>query len=694
MHGQTASGGESPDSGHNTSSSPVESASSPACTARSCSEFEYSESSDLEGCERIERIRSKTAINTSRIPSMCVITPPASDNEDTKEQPPTTMSNGQVHKQKRGKSPSGSVLMSATVGTSKMQVINGEDKNLYATVQQVSAPTAAASNNNNNNNAKVSPLSGVLGKLRGVLPLPGRKQAAKTLQQQQQQLVVNPDSGDYVTIADVRNNNDKRQDSVNGTYSTPIRSAAAATYANADLLRREAEYVSLSDLPKRNDSSLERRRQGARVILDSEGKVVYSSDSLKRRKNAHTTFNPGGFSQIIINIFYFQLNKITIRFFFAQTGPFVKEEIAQSPSTVFRTPTSVRAVTKTCDVIDGPSSSPKLGSGGGGKMIIRAARSPERSTSPCYVRTPTTVVNPTTTTSSSSSPQKQQLLRGAYVNVLGEEGKTSSCVARAAANYSGTTNRLGTRRLLHAKARSEEPARLARNSPLPVRTRRNTLTPRNRFDKTRNYNCNNNSERKALAQKPPSMLINGNENSKSKFVCPNNLRPSGNTPRLNRRALLATELNNCCLDKENDLSVKKQLFAVEATTDDDGNSVVASEDSESKTERKIKRSESYRMANSPIMFIKKFSSSGDSATKSSRMFRSPSDELREDLMREKINYPETVSSPEPPELLEAQDACFEVPPMTLLLPSSPRPRALDLEPARVLKYSGNDTEIW
>lgn len=149
VHGQKQNGGESPDSGHNTSSSPVESASSPACTGRSCSEFEYSESSDLEGCERIERIRSKTAINTSRIPSMCVITPPGSDDEH-KDAGTEHGSKEQQHKPKKERSQqqqhlqqqAGSVLMSATVGTSKMEVINGDDKNLYATVQTVMAPSS------------------------------------------------------------------------------------------------------------------------------------------------------------------------------------------------------------------------------------------------------------------------------------------------------------------------------------------------------------------------------------------------------------------------------------------------------------------------------------------------------------------------------------------------------------------------
>ena len=274
VHGQNKPGGESPDSGHNTSSSPVESASSPACTGRSYSEFEYSESSDLEGCDRIERIRSKTAINTSRIPSMCIITPPGSDDEHAKDKDQTN--------QDSNKSP-GAVLMSATVGTSKMEVINGQDKNLYATVQTVLPPSKEKVPIQSSSSTKISPLSGVLEKLRGVLPLTGRKHHQKTNIQE----LVNPDSGDYVTIADVRNNNDKRQDPT----LTPIRSAA--TYANADLFKKDAEYVSLSELPKKPDSSLERKRQGARVILDSEGKVVYSSDSLRRRTGAHTTFNPG-----------------------------------------------------------------------------------------------------------------------------------------------------------------------------------------------------------------------------------------------------------------------------------------------------------------------------------------------------------------------------------------------------------------
>ncbi|XP_029035050.2 serine-rich adhesin for platelets isoform X2 [Osmia bicornis bicornis] len=377
VHGPNQNGGESPDSGHNTSSSPVESASSPACTGRSCSEFEYSESSDLEGCERIERIRSKTAINTSRIPSMCVITPPGSDDEHAIDLDQTSKKN---ENRKVDLQAAGSVLMSATVGTSKMEVINGQDKNLYATIQVLPSPTNEKAVSGQAS-TKISPLSGVLGKLRGVLP--SRKHVPKSAVQDQP----NADSGDYVTIADVRNNNDKRQDST----ATPVQSSV--TYANSDIFKKDAEYVSLSELPKKPDSSLERKRQGARVTLDSEGKVVYSSDSLKRRKGAHTTFNP---------------------------GPFVREGVSPNPSPLLHRATpNVRAVTKTSDAVDGPTpkstppTSPQLG-----KVIIRAARSPERAASPDYVRTPSMVVGPTSPT----TPHRQ--VRGAYVNVQDDEDNT------------------------------------------------------------------------------------------------------------------------------------------------------------------------------------------------------------------------------------------------------------------------------
>lgn len=230
---------------------------------------------------------------------MCVITPPVSDDEharETENQNEKKINESTRRTELQG---GGSVLMSATVGTSKMEVINGQDKNLYATVQVL--PAAANGDrptlpSQSSSSIKISPLSGVLGKLRGVLP--GKKHATKNGAVQE---LLNTDSGDYVTIADVRNNNDKRPAGPFSSSSSSSSSSSAGmttvrpttTYANSDIFKKDAEYVSLSELPKKPDSSLERKRQGARVTLDSEGKVVYSSDSLKRRKGAHTTFNPG-----------------------------------------------------------------------------------------------------------------------------------------------------------------------------------------------------------------------------------------------------------------------------------------------------------------------------------------------------------------------------------------------------------------
>ncbi|XP_050534205.1 uncharacterized protein LOC126901608 [Daktulosphaira vitifoliae] len=158
--------GDSPDSGHNTCSSPVDSITNPSV------DLEMSECSDLEGIDRVERLRVKTTINTSRIPSMCVITPPMSDDEVS----------------------------------------------------------------------------------------------LKTLRQTETE-----DYGEYVTLAHIM--------------------PEVATVVEATTNIRD--FVHLNELPA---GSIDRKKsQGARVTLNSEGKVIYSSDSLKRRKKIHTTntFEPG-----------------------------------------------------------------------------------------------------------------------------------------------------------------------------------------------------------------------------------------------------------------------------------------------------------------------------------------------------------------------------------------------------------------
>ncbi|BES87741.1 WAS protein family, member [Nesidiocoris tenuis] len=161
--------GDSPDSGHNTCSSPVDSIASPS----SPHDLELlSECSDLEGVERVERIREKTTMSASRIPSMCVITPPHSDDE-------------------------------------------------YVTIAEVKGTIVPAS----------------------------------------------------------------------ALHQSPVRKFNNFSYS-------PQEFVCLTELPKtvsavQEDS--ESRRTGARVTLNAEGKVVFSSDSLKRIKAVRTTatFEPG-----------------------------------------------------------------------------------------------------------------------------------------------------------------------------------------------------------------------------------------------------------------------------------------------------------------------------------------------------------------------------------------------------------------
>ncbi|XP_001944548.2 uncharacterized protein LOC100163301 [Acyrthosiphon pisum] len=170
-------GGDSPDSGHNTCSSPVDSVTNPSV------DLEMSECSDLEGVDRVERLRVKTTINTSRIPSMCVITPPMSDDE-------------------------------------------------------VSLKTCTAA-------------------MRAIVP-------------------DMDDYGEYVTLAH---------------YAIP---EPVKAIVDPPELATCKGFVHLDELPAVGTSERQ-KPAGARVTLNAEGRVIYTSDSLKRRKKTHTTntFEPG-----------------------------------------------------------------------------------------------------------------------------------------------------------------------------------------------------------------------------------------------------------------------------------------------------------------------------------------------------------------------------------------------------------------
>lgn len=274
---------ESPDSGNNTSSSPVDSISSPTNhNVRAYSEFECSESSDLECVERTERIRVKTTINTSRIPSMCVITPTPSDDDEGS-------SNFKSSKNEEIKI--------------KGNLLNLNMETGYATVmpQEIKKEISR----------KVSPLlplNTMLGKLRGVL------QPLKKSPNKETSSPIYDTVGDYVTIADVRTPIKKATSSNGVYYSNEVLKRNLATVLSGNLTD-ETEYVSLNELPcnMRSESNLlaiqenekvdnlneniggesGNKNKGALVKLDAQGKVIYSSDSLKRKKGAYTTFSPG-----------------------------------------------------------------------------------------------------------------------------------------------------------------------------------------------------------------------------------------------------------------------------------------------------------------------------------------------------------------------------------------------------------------
>lgn len=267
---------ESPDSGHNTSSSPVDSNSSPTDqNARVCSEFEYSESSDLECIERTERIKEKTTININRIPSMCVITPTPSDDDEVKLTKNEENTNNKQHQQQKTQS------HDKDVGYASVSVLNINNRK-----QQQQQRKNGALN--------------MIGKLRGVLQ-PLIKSPSKESKYES--------TDEYVTITDLQTPTKKSTAKTNGIYySSEVLKRNLATVLSGNL-NEETEYVSLNELPcnARSESNLLVDSEGReidnmnegdddnrnRVKFDAHGKPIFDSSSLKRKKSAITSFNPG-----------------------------------------------------------------------------------------------------------------------------------------------------------------------------------------------------------------------------------------------------------------------------------------------------------------------------------------------------------------------------------------------------------------
>lgn len=579
-----STGTSSPDSGHNTSSSPIEDSVSSAHGKNSLSEQDYSESSDLEGTDRIERIRYKTTINSSRIPSLCVITPTNSDDESETSSKNSNKVSDQLAETviKKCTSRPKLELPPEEVKPKEKEVKNNDfGKSNGKTITQI------------NLKSSLLPLNNLMCKLKGVLPhkLSSKKSPVPKGLDLTENLY---DSGDYVTIADVKNNNQK----VN-----PNR----GIYGNNDIVRNnlktvlsgnlpETEYVSLNELPnclneskdylehgmieKPSPALEEIQRKGAKVTLDSQGQVIYSSDTLKRRKGAHTTFEP---------------------------GPFV-QEVNPTVSVIQRETADLVKVTDETDFpYEPPQPSSKPTSPQLGKVIIRAPINPDGPVTTEYVSLPTpkpsTIITATPVTETPPSltnqpsaviAKKQDLPRvveaitrtGAYVNIHDAEGVSLSPTKDDLAGKNQLTSKTITRHL---------------------------------FIKTK------------LQQLDASLEI---DNNIVPFV------PNFQTPRM---------LQNKFTKSGSKAAEVLRMFSSNNRNGDDSsleksnvNDVDASEMS---LQNKVKRSDSYKLANSPLMPLKKLlklESFGSSAKKVDSLEIIQA-EITADLLRDEINYPPTVS---------------------------------------------------
>uniref|UniRef100_A0AAR5PSQ1 WASP family protein member n=2 Tax=Dendroctonus ponderosae TaxID=77166 RepID=A0AAR5PSQ1_DENPD len=403
-------GDVSPDSGHNTSSSPIESVSSPN-GLRSGSDFEFSESSDMEGPERIERIRVKTTINSSRIPSMCAITPSQSDDESS--------SNASYKKQIEVNNLRNNMELVGLKTTHSKFSLNPQTG--YVTVEKVDQPDGVKGRASLRSaspsggsviikpeappskpmqpaiKSSLLPLNSMLGKLRINLTNFASRRDKSPSQKQPDDPREEP-LDEYVTLADVHNNNEKYSAEERNIYANDLVNRNLKTVLSGKI--RDMEYVSLNELPALdnnnfvntpNADSLERnRRCGARVLLDAEGKVVYSSDSLRRR-TAPTSFEPGPFVKTSSPCGSPQMMRTSKPI---RPPPNSKDQMKLNiPQTEFHRPMS-------------PTS--------GNKVIIKASGDP-----PEIVRTPAAVVQPASPKMRPMSP------KGAYVHVQAPGGLLS-----------------------------------------------------------------------------------------------------------------------------------------------------------------------------------------------------------------------------------------------------------------------------
>uniref|UniRef100_A0A1B0BXE0 Uncharacterized protein n=1 Tax=Glossina palpalis gambiensis TaxID=67801 RepID=A0A1B0BXE0_9MUSC len=305
-------------------------------------DIDYSESSDLEGVERIERIKQKTAINARHIPSMCIITPTTSDdenqhfygndkenNQEIQYNSPLNGKNFQTNATKNKASKLISfntqsseikfstkeaqvkeksaldVMKAAQMNLPSTGLSTGlsviEDDVLYDTAGEYVYIAADSNNKVSSKQLSQMPQASNAGSL-GIyysnsVTRNGRDLEYVSLNElplSLQKAYGSSNKGPKIECS--QRNNESNDTHRAGAYQMQ-NLQATELYADIDELQREtletSPCITKTPPPSKPSSPFISPHKGARVRLNSVGKPIYDSDSLKRRKGAHTTFIPG-----------------------------------------------------------------------------------------------------------------------------------------------------------------------------------------------------------------------------------------------------------------------------------------------------------------------------------------------------------------------------------------------------------------
>lgn len=217
-------------------------------TSMTISDLEISENSDFEGVERIKRIRGKTQINTNRIPSICIITPLNSDDED------------RVAAME-------SMLSSLNINQKDLPL---NDLSKEKTVVQIHSPQLSSKN----------PISEE--KIHNDQESVCQDSAIETTE------TASELDGEYVTITDVGSRTNYRVNDDCGDVFERVLTG-----------NNKTEYVSLNELPCNSnyngndlldDGKNVRLISGTNVKFNGNGMFVYDSSTLRYKRSLCTTF--------------------------------------------------------------------------------------------------------------------------------------------------------------------------------------------------------------------------------------------------------------------------------------------------------------------------------------------------------------------------------------------------------------------